>query len=318
MTQSPTSYLPQSGARGTEHVQAKLPAHSVGFDGNKFAVRHYGQQEKVNTYFQSYSSYWKDVYAITGVQAEIIQDRHAAILAWVDSLALAPDSPVLEVGCGAGFLSVALAQRGLRVHAIDSVEAMVEQARRQAAESGTADLLSPDVGDIYALAFGDEAFDLVIANGVFPWLDQPEEAMKEVARVTRAEGYIILTTANRMGLASLLDPLMNPLLSPLKRRVKEALGCRSATLTYHSSRFIDKTLASVGFVKTKGTTRGFGFSLFRRPVLSERLSTALHHRLQHFADRGLLGFHSIGMTYFVLARKSASQSPVQSTRTEKR
>ena len=65
---------------------------------------------------------------------------------------------MLEVGCGAGFMSVALAERGFRVQAIDSVDAMVEQARQHAMESGTAELLSLGVGDVYALAFEDESF----------------------------------------------------------------------------------------------------------------------------------------------------------------
>ncbi len=88
------------------------------------------QQEKVNAYFQSRLSFWREIYASGGVFAEIIQDRHATVLAWVESLALPPGSQVLEVGCGAGFMALALAQRGFRVHAIDSVESMIEQAQR--------------------------------------------------------------------------------------------------------------------------------------------------------------------------------------------
>src|SRR6266699_1134237 len=87
------------------------------------------QQEKVNAYFQSRLSFWREIYASGGVFAEIIQDRHATVLAWVESLALPPGSQVLEVGCGAGFMALALAQRGFRVHAIDSVESMIEQAQ---------------------------------------------------------------------------------------------------------------------------------------------------------------------------------------------
>jgi len=106
------------------------------------------QQENVNVYFQAESSYWKAVYSIDGVQAEIIRDRHAAILDWVDRLALAPGSHVLEVGCGTGFMAIALAQRGLRVSAIDSVEAMIELARSNAMEAGVA--VEPEfaVGDV--------------------------------------------------------------------------------------------------------------------------------------------------------------------------
>ncbi len=266
-------------------------------------VNHLHQQEKVNTYFQSQLVYWKDVYSITGVQAEIIRDRHAAVLSWIDSLALAPGSRVLEIGCGAGFLAIALALRGLRVYAIDSVESMVELARQHAVEAGAASQLSLNVGDIYALAFEDACFDLVLAIGVIPWVEHASLAIREMARVTRPGGHVIITTANSTGLASLLDPLVSPAFSPLKRRVKAVLHRPSPGMTFHGNHFIDKTLAGVGLIKTRGMTRGFGFSCFRHAVCPERSGASLHQRLQRLANRNVPGFRSIGMAYLVLARK---------------
>jgi len=268
------------------------------------------QQENVNTYFQAESSYWKDVYAINGVQAEIIRDRHAAVLEWIDNLSLAPGSQVLEIGCGAGFMAIALAQKGFCVHAIDSVEAMIELARDHANEAGAADRLSLDVGDVYSLAFDDSFFDLVIAIGVIPWLKKSELAMREMSRVTKPGGHVILTTANRAGLASLFDPLVCPVLQPFKLSVKEAfvrLGLRrqKPNMVFHSNGSINKTLGSLGLVKVKGMTRGFGFSFFRHPVLPEPLGTAVNRRLQHLADRSIPGFRSTGMAYVVLTRKTS-------------
>ena len=46
----------------------------------KVALALQQEQEKVNAYFQSQSSFWKDIYARSGVHAEIYRDRHAAIL----------------------------------------------------------------------------------------------------------------------------------------------------------------------------------------------------------------------------------------------
>src|SRR5438270_9588727 len=187
---------------------------------NEFVDTRFQRQASVNTYFRSQSRFWREVYADNCVRADIIRDRHAAVLEWIDDLALPPGSQVLEVGCGAGFMAVALAQRGLRVQAIDSVEAMVEQAHQHAVETGTANMLSITVGDAHTLAFDDDSFDLVVAIGVIPWLAQPELAMREIARVTKPGGYAILATANRMALPSLLDPLYNPFLAPLRQRVK--------------------------------------------------------------------------------------------------
>ncbi len=283
-------------------------------------------QEQVNAYFQSQSSYWKDIYSSSGVQGEIYRDRQAAVLAWIDSLALAPGSKVLEIGCGAGFMAVALAERGFHVHAIDSTEAMVELAREHAAESGKAALISIDVGDVYALAFEDGFFDLVIAIGVLPWLERVEQAILEMTRVIRPGGYVILTTDNRARLIYLFDPWLNPALKPLRKSVKAALkrlGLSSGfsneiNSTLHDRRFIDDTLRRAELVKTRDTTLGFGpFSFFRRSVLRGSLGTALHHRLQRLADRNVPVFRSTGTQYLVLARKSAPQALAQPTSAEK-
>lgn len=212
-------------------------------------------------------------------------------------------------------MAIALAQRGLCVHGIDSAEAMIDLARQNAIGFGTTPAMpSFEVGDVYSLAYKDSSFDLLIAIGVLPWLDWTERAIQEMARVTKPGGYIILTTANRAGLASLLDPLINPVLRPLKLYVKSALvrlGLRqpSPTMVFHSSRLIDSVLQWMSFAKVKSMTRGFGFSLLRHSVLPETLGTALNRWLQHLADRGIFGLRSIGMAYIIMARKSVSWSP---------
>ncbi len=271
-----------------------------------------GEQIEVNAYFQTQSAFWKNIYVDDGVYAEIHRNRQAVALAWIDSLALSEGSQILEVGCGAGFMSISLARRGFRVCSIDSVEDMVEQASKHADEAGFAGLLSLSVGDAYALAFENESFDLVVALGVIPWLERPELAMQEMARVLKPGGYGILTSDNRARLNNLLDPWLNPVFAPLKRWTKILLarvGFRRRSLgdvgaTCRSCRFIDQVLARIGLVKIKGVTLGFGpFSLLRRKVIPEPLATALHHRLQRLADRNIPVFRSIGSHYIVLVKK---------------
>jgi ubiquinone/menaquinone biosynthesis C-methylase UbiE len=242
----------------------------------------------------------------------VYRERFAAVLGWIDSLALEPGSKVLEIGCGAGFMAVSLAQRGFHVHAIDSVEAMVELAHRHAMETRTADLLSLDVGNVYSLAFENDSFDLVFAIGLIPVIEWPELAVQEMARVTKPGGHIILTSLNRGSLTSCLDPFRNPVFSPLKVRVKDVLKRFGLRRTWwpakaHSRHFIDLALKSTGLLKARDMTLGFGpFTLASRTVLPEPFSTKLHHRLQHLADKRVPGLRSGGEYYLVLARKPLS------------
>ena len=283
------------------------------------------QQQEVNTYFQSQSTYWKEIYTSNGVYAEIHRNRYVRVLEWVDSLALAPGSKVLEIGCGAGYMAIALALRGFQVHAIDSAEAMAGQASQHAVEAGVADRLSVDIGDVNSLAFEDESFDLVLAIGVIPWIERAEPAMQEMARVTRTGGHVILTADNQARLTNYLDPWQLPALRPLKRHVKILL--EQTKLRYrsphnidsalHKCHFIDEALAHFELFKVRSITLGFGpFSLFRRSILPEKLGIALHYRLQSLAERNVPIFRSTGAQYLVLVRKPASQSLVQSARAE--
>jgi SAM-dependent methyltransferase len=279
----------------------------------------------VNTYFHAQSTFWNEIYKDRGVYAEIHKDRQAAVLDWIDSLDLPPESRVLEIGCGAGYLSVALAQRGFSVQAIDSVEAMVDQARQHALESTIIERISLGVGDVSALDFENDAYDLVLAIGVIPWLEQPGPAIREMARVAKPGGYVILTADNQLRLNNLLDPWLNPAFAPLKRGLKLAMeragllrrSPKNLGATTHSRHLIDGILLGAALVRTRGKTLGFGpFSLLRRRILPEKLGTALHHRLQYLADQNVPVLRAMGAHYIVLARKPATLSPTRSDRAE--
>src|SRR5690348_9321990 len=220
-----------------------------------------GQQEQLNAYFQSQAPFWKEIYSSGDVYARIHQARHQAALAWIESLAL-PGARVLDVGCGAGYMSVELARRGFAVHAIDSTQAMLEQAQQYAEASGVT--LSLSTGDVTALSFDDRAFDLVIALGVIPWLEHPVQAIGEIARVTRPGGHVILSADNHIRLNALLDPLLNPLLVPLKRRLKlglhraglRHLSSRDVGAASHSRRYINRSLAGAGLIPSRSRMLG--------------------------------------------------------------
>ena len=106
-----------------------------------------------------------------------------------DIAAAAPDGArVLEVGCGPGHLSIRLArQHGLDVTGLDLDPAMIERARANADRSEDSDERGPSflVGDVAALPFPDEAFDLVVSTmSMHHWAD-PTAGMAEIDRVLR-------------------------------------------------------------------------------------------------------------------------------------
>jgi SAM-dependent methyltransferase len=106
-----------------------------------------------------------------------------------DIAAAAPDGArVFEVGCGPGHLSIRLArQHGLNITGLDLDPAMIERARANADRSEDGDKRGPSflVGDVAALPFPDESFDLVVSTmSMHHWAD-PTSGMAEIDRVLR-------------------------------------------------------------------------------------------------------------------------------------
>jgi ubiquinone/menaquinone biosynthesis C-methylase UbiE len=98
---------------------------------------------------------------------------------------------VLEVGCGIGVGPANLARsHGCRVVGIDRSPRMIEWAKRRAREHGVDDRVELLVADVTRLPFEDSRFDVVIAESVLAFVDDREQAMREMVRVTKPGGRV--------------------------------------------------------------------------------------------------------------------------------
>jgi len=272
-------------------------------------------QELTNTYFAQQSSYWADIYHLRGVKEFIHQERLRIVLDLVNRLSLPNGTPALEVGCGAGYAAIALAERGFSVDALDPVQEMVDATRARAEKHKLEDRVRTKIGDAYSLPFNDNTFMIAIAMGVLPWLPSIELPLREMNRVLRNGGYLIVTLDNRWSLRWLVEPLTNPLITPGKELLKRALRRfgheRPGAPWYPTANgYVDAVLDNTGFQKLLGTTSGFGpFTCLNRELLPPRIGINLHSRLQRLADRGVPLLRSAGCHYIVLARKGPRSAP---------
>lgn len=78
-------------------------------------------------------------------------------------LGIQPGSRILDLACGTGSLSIALAQAGYQVTGIDLSEAMLTEAKRKQAENGTDLSIQWQTGDMRYFLL-DEPVDVVLCH----------------------------------------------------------------------------------------------------------------------------------------------------------
>ena len=100
---------------------------------------------------------------------------------------------VLDCAAGTGEFSLAAAERAETVLCTDLSLPMLDRARKKAKKRGLTNI-SFTQRDITALPDPDGSFDVVIAANILHLLQKPENAVRELWRVTAPGGRLILPT----------------------------------------------------------------------------------------------------------------------------
>lgn len=181
------------------------------------------------------------------VSGEDIRRRYDRLAPWFDSLegfleglifrrlrkklwSQVKGAHVLEVGVGTG-KNFSFYPAGARMTAIDFSPKMLEQAKRKK-ERKQLDV-HLDLMDVQRLYFADNSFDTVVASFVFCSVPQPRKGLKEIYRVLKPGGQLILLehmlSSNKL-MAAVMN-LINPLFVRLfganinRQTVKNVQAC---------------------------------------------------------------------------------------------
>lgn len=148
---------------------------------------------------------------------------------------------VLDCAAGTGELSLAAAKKASSVLCTDNSDKMLSVAARKAERRGLENI-SFERRNIFHLDDKDGTYDVVIAGNVLHLLAEPKNAVKELCRVTKSGGRILLPTFTSENSSALTDTLL---------WIYEKMGFESNT-EYSPKSYVEMLrAASCGRVKAK-------------------------------------------------------------------
>ncbi|WP_295524488.1 bifunctional 2-polyprenyl-6-hydroxyphenol methylase/3-demethylubiquinol 3-O-methyltransferase UbiG [uncultured Pseudacidovorax sp.] len=168
-------------------------------------------------------------------------------LEWIEGQVPLAGKRVLDVGCGGGILSDAMARRGADVLGIDLAGKALKVAQLHALDAGTPGVRYREVA-VEALA--EEApgsFDVVTCMEMLEHVPQPASVVQACAKLVKPGGWVFFSTINRNAKAFMLaivgaEYVLNLLprgtheYAKLIRPAELAAHCRVASLTLDHSR----------------------------------------------------------------------------------
>jgi ubiquinone/menaquinone biosynthesis C-methylase UbiE len=108
-----------------------------------------------------------------------------------------PDAVVLDAGGGTARWAIRMAEKGCRVVLLDSSEKMLIVAAQKVKQKGLQDRITLHKGDISAIDYANESFDMVLCeHALFPF-KEPDVAIQELKRVLKQDRALVISTQNR-------------------------------------------------------------------------------------------------------------------------
>ena len=216
------------------------------------------------TIYDRYAAHWWDG-SVRWLR--VLQNLVPARMQYFDATIDWRGKAVLDLGCGGGFMSEALARRGALVTGIDPAASAIAIAERHAAAQGLTITYVAASGE--RLPVPDQSMDHVVCVDVLEHVTDLGAVLDEISRALRPGGYLAFDTINRNFLARFVIVILGERLIRLLPR-----GTHDAAM-FITPRELEDLLRARGFTTCtmtglgpRGINRRLDITFGRLPVLT--------------------------------------------------
>lgn len=224
--------------------------------------------------------------------------RHKKILELIKEFEPTINSNILDIGCGPGFLALDLAKIGYRGTGMDTSKKMIELSSNLFDDSNIPNW-NFKIGDAENTGFKDGEFDCIIASGVIEYMNEDYKMLKEMNRILKPNGYLIINVTNKLGYSTSLNVITNAIkkipyvmriLSAIRKYILDAeYGADNLGFTprKHFLFKFKNSLKDTGFTIQKNIHHDF--SIFPAPfsTLTQKILGKIDHKLDFLGNTPL-------------------------------
>ena len=153
------------------------------------------QNSRVSNFFDEYAKDFSAIYGndnsflVSFINRIFRKSMRLRFIKTLEGCSPVDGRSILDVGCGPGHYSIALARMGAkRVLGIDFAEGMLKLASENARRLNVEKICCFQKNDFVAYNF-EEDFDYTILMGIMDYIEKPEEMIQKVLSVTKVRAF---------------------------------------------------------------------------------------------------------------------------------